>query len=458
MRRNHSPYVTIFRKGHGLSLLISVTEQLRNGETLKRWMIASKVCKLRIVAVVTTILILSCLGSLLGADPSVEVFSEEGAITSVSGEYISLFPQLPFRWTLTTSGGYDDNPDTLPDGAGSMFTQANVTLSKELRTARTQLGLVAGGGVIHYFDRMGGPPTDYTGSINLNLQHQVSERLTLGATVSAAYQAEPEFGTDLGPTRRSGNYFSMADTFAARYMLSPRLSTYSSYQLGLVKYEDDITAMLGDRVDHTLGETLRYAWSPRTTLIGEYRYQVIDYDTAPRDSSTHFVLGGLEYGFSPRATATLVGGATFRMLKEGETDEMVHPNGSASFNYQLSQFTTIRWNASYSVEEPNFTETLVQTTLRFRTGLSITYHPGKHLTGNLAMNYYHDDNTGVALDPATPGVDEQNTTQSGLELSIGAKYAVTERMALDLSFAHTEVDSIGGYSRNIYKAGLAFLF
>ena len=240
-------------------------------------------------------------------------------------------------------------------------------------------------------------------------------------------------------------------------MWSPRLSTDSSYQLGLVKYADDLVSVVQDRVDHTFGESLRYRWSPRTTLTAEYRFELIDYDTAPRDSSTHFALGGLDYQISPRLNATVRGGATFRKFKEGNSQATINPDGTASLAYALSPSTSVSWTVGYSIEEPNFTETLSQTTIRIRTGLQLRYQLTRRLIANLALNYSHDENTGL-LASGSPGADRQEFTQDGFELVVESKYAVTDRVALDLRFAHTELDSTGGYSRNVYTAGLTFNF
>ena len=409
------------------------------------------------LAVLATAILCCAVRQLSAADPSVEVFTQDSEGSNAEGGDVRLFfPQLPFRWSLTVNGGFDDNVNTAPLGDASPFTQVNVTLSKDLRTARTLLSMVVGGGVIHYFDRMG-DSNDYTGNINLNLQHGISERLALAASIIAAYQTEPQFATDLGSVRRSGNYFSTIDTLSARYMWSPRFSTYTSYQLGLVKYEDALVGAVQDRVDHTLGESLRYALSPRATLIGEYKFELIDYDTAPRDSTTHFALGGLEYQISPQSKASFVGGATFRKFKQGNGDLLIDPNGSASFDYLLGPSLGLGWTASYSVEEPNVSETLTQKTLRFRTGLQVKYKPAKHLTANLGLNYYHADSSGV-LASGSPGVGGQKSTEEGFELVVEGKYAVTDRLFFDLRFDHTQIDSIAGYSRNVSTAGFTFNF
>src|SRR5262249_14887298 len=198
-------------------------------------------------------------------------------------------------------------------------------------------------------------------------------------------------------------------------------------------------------------------WSERTTLIGEYKFELIDYRSAPRDSTTHFALGGLEYQFSPRANATLVGGATFRKFKEGNGDRLIDPNGAASLNYQFAPNSTLSWTASYSVEEPSFTERITQTTTRFRTGLDIRYHPARHLTLNLAVHYYHDDNSGV-VSSGSPTVTSQSFTEEGLEYVVEGKYALTDRFSLEARYAHTQLDAAAGYSRNVSSAGIRFSF
>lgn len=390
------------------------------------------------------------------ADPSVEVFSQGGPVGGAGEEGTGFVPQIPFRWALTVSGGFDDNVNTSTVGDASPFTQVNLTLSKDLRTPRTLLTMVLSGGAIHYFDRMSSPSTDYTGNLLLNLQHNVSDRLALGVSVTAAYQQAPQFATDLGSTRQNGNYFSTSDVLSARYLWSPRFSTYTSFQLAALKYENAAVGALQDRVDYTFGESLRYLWSPRTTIFGEYKYDLIDYDTAPQDSSTHYTLVGLDYQISTRSNITLVGGATFRKFKQGNTELQIDPNASASMNYLVSPYVTVSWTAGYSVEEPNSTEVLSQKTVRYRTGLAMRYQPSKRWTSDLTFNYSHDENS--VLNIGSPGMGLQNSTEDAFEFVIESKYALTDRWLLDLRFAHSEVEATLGYSRNVSSAGFTFRF
>ena len=69
----------------------------------------------------------------------------------------------------------------------------------------------------------------------------------------------------------------------------------------------------------------------------------------------------------------------------------------------------------------------------------------------------HDENTGT-LTSGGPEPGPEEFTQDGFELVLEAKYVLADRVALDLKYAHTNLDSVGGYSRNVYTAGLAFKF
>jgi hypothetical protein len=401
--------------------------------------------------------------SCLVADPSVEVFTQDSVVTqdstatSSGAGGISLLPQRPFRFSATITTGYDDNVGTSTGGAGSATTQADLTVSKDLYTARTQLSITMRTGVVYYYDQTASRGTDVTGSINASLKHSFSARLSLAASIDVAYLKEPEFATALEPARR-GNYFRTSDTLTASYAWSPRLSMNSSYELGeLVSYEGG-SLSFGDRVEHTFGESLRFSLSPRTSLIASYSFGLVDYNSAPKSSSTHTALAGFDYQISSRLKASINGGATFRKYTDPQNGERTDPSASASLTYAIGPSTNLNWSASYSIEEPNFAAALGRTT--FRTGLGFGYQFTRRLTGQLALNYNHDENTGFLI-PGFPLAGQQVSTDDTFALTLGANYAVTSRAALNFAFTHSELDSArptGGYSRNRYTAGLAFSF
>ena len=456
---NVSPYFMPRPSAEGRGLFSGITAGERPGRRPPVYLVtlmALRIQKLRLT-MLTTAILCSTISRLVAAEPSVEVFTQGSTITNARGGDISLLPQIPFRWSIATSVGYDDNVNTTAGGAGSAFTQANLAVTKDLRTDRTQLSIVLRTGVVYYFDRVDGRGNDVTGSLNVSLQHHVSERLTLAASVDAAYLAEPDFATDLGPAHRQ-NYFSTTDSLTASYLWSPRLSTDSSYQLRGVDYEDELASVGQDRLEHTFSESFHFRCSPRATLTAEYRFELIDYRSFPLDSSTHTALGGFDYAINSRLNATMRGGASFRNYKNEVYGEQTTPYAAASLNYALGPSTGVNWTASYSIEEPNSAQPLSRTT--FRTGLQLSYDFTKRITTHFGLNYHHDVNTSL-LPSGFPGVDQMGYTENGVELVLGANYAVTARLAIDLGFTHTELDSersIGGYSRNRYTAGLTLKY
>src|SRR4030095_13586454 len=140
---------------------------------------------------------------------------------------------------------YDSNPRTLPDPVGSWFAQQELTLSYDRTRESTKLAILARGGAIERFNAN----TDANGALDLSLDHQVSERLTLSAKINAEYKAEPTFATDLGLSRRAGNYFSTTDLFSVAYQWTSRFSTVSSYTFNLLRYENAVAATFLNRPD-----------------------------------------------------------------------------------------------------------------------------------------------------------------------------------------------------------------
>jgi hypothetical protein len=434
-----------------------------------------RIRKLGLTALATATLF-SPISRLVAADPSVEVYTQNSVVTSAEEGDTNLLAYVP-RFSASVGVGYDDNVNVASGGtgsvtnqssAGSFFTQTHVTLSKDLHMARTQINIKLGAGVVYYFDRPG-RSTDVTGTLDVSLKHNVTTRLALDAVINAAYLAEPDFSTDLGPQGRA-NYFRTEDTLTASYKWSERLSTDTSYLLRLVDYQNSSGSSGNsgnanqNRVENTFRESLRYRWSPRTSLTAEYRFGLIDYpDDSLRNSSTQTVLFGFDYQINSRLNTTFRGGPEFRKYEDPTKGDKINPSLSVSLHYDINASATANWTASYAVEQPNgAAQSLSRTTVR--TGLQLSYALTKRLTTHLSLNYHHDENdgllgSGVASGP--PGANGQAFTQDAFELVLGAKYTLTHRTSLDVGFTRSELDSGGpiiGYSRDRYTVGLTISY
>ena len=230
------------------------------------------------------------------------------------------------------------------------------------------------------------------------------------------------------------------------------MSTVTSYSLRLLRYEDSSASFL-DREEHTFSEEFRADLGRKTVLVGDYRFLLVNYDTFPRDSTTHFLLAGVEQTFTPNLTAQARAGASFRSFEQGE--DSVDPTFEGSVDYALARYSTLSWNIRYAVEEPSVQQALSRTT--FRTGLQLRYGFTAKFSSTLGMFYHHDENAGGTT---TATVGPAFSTDA-YDLSLSARYQLRRHWDLDASFQHTQVSSGGpdqSYTRNRYSIGVNFTF
>jgi hypothetical protein len=357
---------------------------------------------------------------------------------------------FPFLISFGVHGGYDSNPDTEPDPVGSWFTSQELTLSYDRSRESEKLEILAGLSAIERFSRN----TNVNGFLNLSLDHPVSERLTLSAKVNAAYQQEPDFASDLGLSRRAGNYFSTSDLFSVAYQWTQRFSTVSSFSFRLLRYENDLVAASTDRQDYTLGEEFRFAASRHTVLVANYRFLVVDYVTLPQDSITNFFLAGVEQTFNSRLQAQLRGGVSFRSIEGGQ--KQTNPDVEGSVNYALGPQSSIVWTGRYGVEaQSTGNQTASEPT--FRTGLQFHYAITPRISSSLGFSYHENQNQPRTI--ITPGATL--VAANAYDVLLNFRYQINRHLDCDLSYQRSGAsssDPLQEYSRNRYSIGVNFTF
>lgn len=356
---------------------------------------------------------------------------------------------LPVLINFGVQLGYDSNSRTTSNGGGSFFTSQSLTLSYDRLRGPTKLEFVAGVRAVERFSRKG----DINSFLNLAVTHEVSPRLSLSGSVDSAYRTEPDFSSDLGLNQRAGNYFRTTNLISGTYQWSDRFSTVSSYTFRLLRYENSFTALFADRDEHSLAEEFRFELNRQTVVVADYRFLVVDYATSPRDSTTHFLLAGVEQAFSPRLKAQVRAGVSFRSFESGE--DKTNPDFEGSIDYELARYSSLSWTVRYGVEQANGVQTLSRTT--FRTGLQLKYGFTSKLSSALSLLYHHDEkNGGNMIGRAGVG-----SSTDAYALSVSLRYQLTRHVDLDTSFQHTELSSGafgGNYSRNRYSVGASFTF
>ena len=367
---------------------------------------------------------------------------------------VGWLPGIPIQITAGGDAGYDDNVTLQPSGEGSIFTRENVVLTYARPGERTQFFVVGVGRFSQYFDVSGQNET--AGNVTLSLTHNFSSRFSFYASVYGTYQNQPNFQSNVGPENVVSPFFDTVDIFALTYHWSSRLSLVTSYTFERVQYfsssngnsQNGVQDTLAqNRIQNTFSEAFQFSLTSRTLLVGEYRFETINYDTAPTDSTTHSILAGVNHNLTEHLIVHVRGGESFRSLENEGTTASPYFEGSLGY---VSSNHSLNWISSYGYEAP--TATGATTTKTWRTGLNLTYDLTSRLSSTTGVYYHHDENTGGT---------GSTGTQDSFDLTLGLRYTINKRFTLHADYNHTTLGSLGttpGYSRNRYSAGLSYTY
>jgi hypothetical protein len=318
-----------------------------------------------------------------------------------------------------------------------------------------QLTLNTAAGGTYYYSTVASQNYDVNLTTTFTAKYKATPRLNFTSSILAAYLTEPSFNFGVGVFSRSGNYFYTSDQLTADFAWMPRLSTLTRYTLTVVKYEDSAVGAFQDRIENTFGNELRFLATPITTLVGEYRYEVISYDQmAALDSTTNFVLAGFDHTFNPHLKATLRGGDEFRSYTQGGSQS--GPYFEGNLNYVVGKRTTVSWTNWYGIGEPNVTSAQSSTT--FHTGLEGSFKLTARIESSVNFYYEHSDYTSFSFG----GAVSPSFTQDSFDAGISLRYAITRLLRVQAGYHHTELTSGVGfgqnYSRNSLFGGLNLTF
>jgi hypothetical protein len=386
--------------------------------------------------------------------PVSKVLSQEALSSASEAAGLGWLPAVPVQITAGLDMGYDDNVTLSSAGQGSVFGRENVVLTYARPSKRTQIALIGVGRFSQYFDVSGKNET--AGNVTLSLTHNFSSRLSFYASLYGTYQNEPNFTSNVGPQNVRSPFFDTVDIFSLTYHWLLRFSTVTKYTFERVQYFSSSNGnsqnsvqntAAQNRVQNTFSEEFRFSLTSRTVLVGEYRFEAIDYDTAPINSTTNFVLAGVNHNLTEHLNVHVRGGESFRSLENEGT--MASPYFEGSLGYVRSNHS-LNWTASYGYESP--TATGVTTTKTWRTGLNLTYDLTSRLSSTTGVYYNHDENQGGT---------GSTGTQNSFYLSVGLRYRIDKRFALHVNYEHNSTSSLGStpsYSRNRYYAGLSYTY
>jgi hypothetical protein len=216
----------------------------------------------------------------------------------------------PFRLLLNLdlSGEYDDNILLAPRDEESDFIwtiSPGVTIELPARRWALRLGYRAD--IIQYTDHDDLSTVDHTfqaaaqgnfGRLNLALVNEFK------TTEDFAGFPVPETTTR---TERRENLLHAE----GEYRVADRWSAGAHYDFLLVDYVESEFDEL-DYDEHTIGGTIFYRVAPKTSVLGEYEYQIVRYDldavADDRDSDSHLFWGGVKGDLTAKTSAAVKAG------------------------------------------------------------------------------------------------------------------------------------------------------
>jgi Putative beta-barrel porin 2 len=307
-----------------------------------------------------------------------------------------IFTNLPFKTSLSTDVGYDDNVFTShTHRIGSGYNDLSFDIGSHIGNQRSSLDGDLVLGLAYYWNRPG-RSVDPNISLNLNSSYKLTPRLVLSLSSNLGYQAQPNFAIAGAATQNVGSYFFGSNQLSLGYEWTRRVSTVTSYSLNTYWYDNSTQATQQNRLEHLIGEQLRYMLFPTVTLVAEYRFGYISYENsntvskgnANSDSYSHFLLAGADATLSPRLSFTFRGGVELRTFLTPGGMETTFPYAESTLSYEYRPSCFFQWYNRLGLEQSDFAVTQYKEV--YRTGIRVDHTFGQKLKAGASIYYSYN--------------------------------------------------------------------
>jgi len=393
------------------------------------------------------------------SDPQSLMINSPAALNSLTpgtpmGE--GIFTNLPFKISLSADVGYDDNVFTShSDRIGSGYNDLSLDIGSHVSNQRGRLDGDLVLGLAYYWNRPG-RSVDPNISLNLNSSYQLTPRLVFSLSSNLAYQAQPNFSIPGAATQNVGNYFVGSIQTSLGYEWTHRVSTVTSYTLNGYFYDNSIEASQQNRLEQQFSQQLRYMLFPTATLVGEYRFGYISYETsntvsnqaANSDSYSHFLLGGADATLSPRLSFTFRGGVELRTNLGAEANQTTFPYFESTLSYEYLHSCFLQWYNRFGLEQSDFN--VGQYKEVYRTGIRVDHPFGQKLKAGASIYYSYNQYK-----------QPSSFSENDIDANATTSYAINRSLSVQAAYTFNRVFSkisSRDYYRNRISLGLSFAF
>ena len=360
----------------------------------------------------------------------------------------------PLTFILGAGGGYDrlnyKADDSGLEGIDSFFIEGTIGALYSDADAQTPWSIGADFGVLNYLDDSeNAEDTYYNARLAFNIVHQASKRLKLANNFYVTYEVEPDFAIGASTALRNGQYLYGYENFAVSYAWSERLSSTTSYTLDGIRYQDADVGDSEDRLSHVIAQQFSYALSRKTRLVGEYRYRITNYETAPNDYTSHYALAGIDQAWSERTSGSLRAGAEFY---ESDRVSETAPYFEIGIDHATSRKTSVHFYGSIGFDGSELGD--YDSRYAYRTGITADHRLTDRFSLNGGLHYVYSDYDGN-------GETTGNVSEQQISASAGLAYRLWNNVSMDAQYSYTLLtsdDELREYDRNRVSLGLSAQF
>jgi hypothetical protein len=360
----------------------------------------------------------------------------------------------PVTWSAGVGGGYDNldykaDSEFYPD-IESYFVQGAIGATYVKADRITPWSFSLDGGVLHYLDDA--PRNDdtfYSARAAFNISHEISQRLKISNNLYGTYEVEPNTAMGASTTLWNGQYFYGYENFNLSYAWSRRVTSTTSYTFDTIQYQDDFVSASEDRLSHLIAQQLSYSLTPRTQLVGEYRYRMVNYQNrSDVDYRSHYILAGVDYAWSQRTSTSLRAGV--EMFSSDRSDKTA-PYGEFALDYSLDRKTTVRWFSALGFDGTELQS--YDSRYSLRTGINANHQLDRRLSLNGGLSYVYSEFDGGEISPSV--------TENSILVSAGLSYLIWSNISLNANYSYTLLESddiTREFDRNRVSLGMSATF
>ncbi len=333
----------------------------------------------------------------------------------------------PFTVTIEAGAYHDSNIFGSATGAiGSMVYSVAPKLAFNASVEKQTFVSASYQATFDYFDNR---PTDKS-----LVSHDAALRLAHKFTQVSNIDLSEAFQVEKNPQSLLAGVPLNADQSFQRNQFDGRLTTALDQKTGVVfkyrnlsfNYDDARLSQNLDRMEHLAGLELNNKFLPEITVVGEYRYQAINYDKVGgmKDKRSNYLLTGVDYALGKQLT--LSGRAGVEDRKRAGERGTTAPYAELTWKYDYAEKSFVTAGYTYSLEETDnpalFTDTKLN---RFFVNLQHAVTPMVVTSGS------------ITVEPSTllgrrglPDISE-TTTRLGLALTYMARKNFTVSATYD---------------------------